>query len=226
MAFDLVDIVRQYAMMISRKEKRRRASQSREVLDRVVARLRPGDLAFDCGANVGKVTGELAATGAEVHAFEPDPIAFAALSDRVGALPNVTLHNVAVGAAPGEAVLRRDAHFEKNPLGRTTRSTLIEGGRRIGTEENTVTVQVIDLPALLRQTIQRKGGIAFLKIDIEGAEVDLLEVMEREALFDHIDLTVVETHEKKFRKLRPRFRSLRKRLGSRYPLTRLNLDWN
>ena len=38
-----------------------------------------GDLAIDCGANVGHVTAALARTGAEVHAFEPNPQAFSAL---------------------------------------------------------------------------------------------------------------------------------------------------
>ena len=40
------------------------------------------DVVFDCGANVGDVTAPLAATGATVHAFEPDPFAFGQLSRR------------------------------------------------------------------------------------------------------------------------------------------------
>src|SRR5215213_9742927 len=35
--------------------------------------LKPGDLAIDCGANVGEITARMRASGATVYAFEPNP---------------------------------------------------------------------------------------------------------------------------------------------------------
>ena len=56
-------------------------------LDRVVDiaafhRLGPGDVAIDCGANLGAITRIMARGGAEVHAFEPNPDAYAVLKAR------------------------------------------------------------------------------------------------------------------------------------------------
>ncbi|MFM7443241.1 MAG: FkbM family methyltransferase, partial [Tabrizicola sp.] len=61
-----------------RKLKRRhkrdlRHARAEGMLAGIAAMLRPGDVAVDCGANRGDVTAVLAASGAVVHAFEPDP---------------------------------------------------------------------------------------------------------------------------------------------------------
>ncbi len=66
---------------------------------------RPGTL-VDIGAHDGLLTLPFAALpGAAVHAFEPLPAAFARLRAAAGHLPNVTLHPIALGAAPGTALL-------------------------------------------------------------------------------------------------------------------------
>lgn len=49
--------------------------------------------------------------------------------------------------------------------------------------------------------------------------------MLRDRLFDDIQLTVAETHERKFKELRPRFAALRAAVAEAYPPTRVNLDW-
>jgi hypothetical protein len=49
------------------------------LFDCAVRRLRPGDVVVDCGANIGLITLRLAARGATVHAFEPDPYSFGRL---------------------------------------------------------------------------------------------------------------------------------------------------
>lgn len=202
---EIVEIFKQYKSMLSRTEKRRRSEQSRQILDQVVNNLKPGDQVIDCGANVGVVTSALAATGADVHAFEPDPVAFEVLSKTCEKFSNVTLHNAAVGVRAGTITLLRDHHFDKNPVGRTVRSTTIEGGRRMSKgDEGTVEVELVDLLDVIRNVTAGDRRIAFLKMDVEGAEVDLLEAMNRENLFDKIDLTVAETHEKKFGHLRAR----------------------
>jgi hypothetical protein len=85
---------------------------------------------------------------------------------------------------------------------------------------------MIALPDMIRAEAAKAGGrIAFLKMDIEGAELDLLEHMQAENLFDLVGLTVAETHENKFRDLRPRFAALREAVAADHPVTRVNLDW-
>lgn len=201
-----------------------RESYAKGLMQGILSMLEPGDVVIDCGANLGAVSGPLADTGATVHAFEPDPYTFGRLSEALAGRPNVVLHNAAVGAKAGTLQLMRDADWEKDPDGASVRSTLIEGGRRIDADSG-IDVEVIDFPALLNALIKKHKKIAFLKMDIEGAELDVLEAMEGQGLFDKITLTVAETHEKKFKHLRPRFAALRATVGAKYPITKVNLDW-
>ncbi|MEM9577395.1 MAG: FkbM family methyltransferase [Pseudomonadota bacterium] len=214
-----------------RKRKRRaernlRHAHAKGLMQGILSMLRPGDLVFDCGANLGEVCLPLAETGAEVHAFEPDPFAFEQLSHNVGARQNVILHNAAVGIRAGSIKLMRATNFADNPRGGSVKSTIVKGGRNINeNERDTIDVAMLSLPDLLNETLAKHHHIALLKMDIEGAELDILEVMLERDLFEHIDLTVAETHESKFRDLRPRFRALRAAIAQRYPITKVNLDW-
>jgi FkbM family methyltransferase len=209
-----------------RAQRNERAQFARGLMQGILSMLRPGDVVLDCGANVGAVTGPLAQTGATVHAFEPDPFAFAQLSDRVAGMGNVVLHNAAVGVTAGTVRLMRAANFDENPMAGSVKSTVITGGRNIDEAQGaTIDVAMIALPDLIRTIAAEQGEVAFLKMDIEGAELDLLEHMQAHGLFDLVRLTVAETHENKFRDLRPRFAALRAAVAADYPVTRVNLDW-
>lgn len=212
-----------------RKLKRRhkrdlRFARAEGMLQGVVSMLRPGDVVVDCGANRGDICADLAATGAVVHAFEPDPYNVDKLKERFRDVANVHLHPVAVGATPGRVRLMRAANWEVNPDLASVKSTIVSGGHNIA-EGAGIDVEIIDFPAFLRGLIADHGRLAFIKIDIEGAELDLLEAMLSAGLFDHIQLTVAETHERKFKDLRPRFAALREAVSAAYPPTRVNLDW-
>jgi FkbM family methyltransferase len=210
---------------LKRKHRRdRRDSHGRGLMQGILSMLQPGDLVIDCGANLGEIAGPLAETGAHVHAFEPDPYNFAKLTERLGHLPNVTLHQSAVGTSAGTVRLMRAANWDENPDQASVKSTIITGGRNISDAEG-IDVALIDFPAFLQALIAQHGSISFLKMDIEGAELDLLEEMERQDLFAPIRLTVAETHERKFKDLRPRFEALRARITEAYPITKVNLDW-
>lgn len=209
-----------------RAQRNERAQFARGLMQGILSMLQPGDVVLDCGANVGAVTGPLAETGATVHAFEPDPFAFAQLSARVADKPNVTLHNVAVGVTAGNVRLMRAANFDDNPMGGSVKSTIVAGGRNIDeAADASIEVAMIALPDMIRDLAAKSGRIAFLKMDIEGAELELLEHMQAHGLFDLVGLTVAETHEMKFRDLRPRFAALREKIAAEYPVTRVNLDW-
>jgi FkbM family methyltransferase len=210
---------------LKRKGRRdRRESHGRGLMQGILSMLHPGDLVIDCGANLGDIAGPLAETGAHVHAFEPDPYNFAKLTERLGHLPNVTLYQAAVGTEAGTVRLMRAANWDDNPDLASVKSTIVSGGRNI-TEAEGIDVALIDFPAFLQGLIARHGAITFLKMDIEGAELDLLEAMERQDLFAPIRLTIAETHERKFKDLRPRFEALRARIAETYPITKVNLDW-
>jgi FkbM family methyltransferase len=185
--------------------------------------LRPGDVVVDCGANQGDVTGPLAETGAVVHAFEPDPYNLAKLQDRFSGTANVHLHAAAVGVTAGTVRLMRAANWDANPDLASVKSTIVSGGHNIGGDG--IDVPLIDFPAFLRGLVAAHGRVAFVKMDIEGAELELLPELLAQRLFDDIQLTVAETHERKFKDLRPEFAALRASIAESYPPTRVNLDW-
>ena len=84
---------------------------------------------------------------------------------------------------------------------------------------------LIDFPAYLREQVAARGQIAFIKTDIEGAELELLEVMDRDGLFQDIRGLVAETHEHKFKDLRARYRALRAAVQAHQPSGKISLDW-
>lgn len=210
--------------LIRRQKRNLRKAWAEGYLTAVTAMLKPGDLAVDCGANMGVVTERLAATGADVVAFEPDPFAFATLEQKFGNSPNVMLINSAVGVGTGTVRLMRADNFGENPEGASVKSTILDGGRRIDAE-NSVEVPLIDFPSWLQAQISARGEVAFVKMDIEGAELDILEKLHSEQGFVNLRCLVAETHERKFKELRDRYKALREAVAASYAPGKVNLDW-
>jgi FkbM family methyltransferase len=216
-----VDLVK-----LKRRHKRDlREAHARGLMQGILSMLRPGDVVVDCGANQGDITGPLAETGAVVHAFEPDPYNFAKLTERFAGQPRVHLHQQAVGVTAGTVRLMRAANWDDNPDLASVKSTVVIGGRNIADQGDGIDVPMIDFCGFLRGLVAAHGRVAFVKMDIEGAELALLAAMQAQGLFDHIHLTVAETHERKFKDLRPAFAELRSAISAAYPITRVNLDW-
>jgi FkbM family methyltransferase len=210
---------------LARRAKRdKRKAWAEGYMTGITTLLRPGDLVFDLGANRGDVTEVLAATGADVVAYEPDPVTFARLVTRFEGRSNVRLINAAVGTGTGTVQLMRGANFDGNQDQASVKSTILSGGRGVDAG-NAVDVPLIDFPALVRAEVAARGQIAFVKMDIEGAELDILEVMDRDGLFDNIRGLVAETHERKFKDLRDRYKALRAAIAEHQPSGKINLDW-
>ena len=193
------------------------------VLTGLLSQLRPDDVVIDCGANQGKVVAALAPSNARIVAFEPDPYAFGVLGGVAADLPNVELHDCAVGPEAARLTLFRAEGFDDDPHNKSLSSTLVEGGR--GMTADGVEVEVIDLPARIEGLLAEGRHIAFLKIDIEGAEIDLVNALEDRGLLARIGFTAVETHEAKFPERAADFAALRARIAAAHPAHRVNLDW-
>ena len=138
--------------------------------------VRRGDLVFDVGAHVGNRTRAFAGLGCRVVAVEPQPD-FARLLRRLfPASAGVTIVESAVGREAGEANL---AISERTPTV-TTISTTWREARADDPEFAGVTwnralrVPVTTVEAL----IARFGVPSLVKIDVEGAELDVLAGLE------------------------------------------------
>lgn len=210
---------------LRRRQKRgERISWAKGFLTAVVAMLKPGDIAIDLGANVGDVSAQLLTSGADVIAFDPEPWAVDQLKKRFANEPRFTLHNAAVGVKEGNIRLHRASNFNENEKNASVKSTIVAGGRMID-DIHGVDVKLTNFIEFVREIISQYGEIAFLKMDIEGAELELLEAMHNHGLFASIRCTVAETHERKFKALSPKYANLRKLFAENYSSTHVNLDW-
>lgn len=218
------DLEKRIIKLRRRSAKLQRTAWANGLLDGVAAMLRPGHVVLDCGANMGEITGKLAPSGATIHAFEPDPDCFAHLRQRFADMPNVVLHNAAVGAQAGRLTLYKGVSGSGSIEASSVKNTLLSGGRGVD-EENGIPVDVIDLPAFITGLLGQGQNIAFLKVDIEGAEMELLTRLHADGLLAQLGLTVAETHEKKFRHLQDDFAALRKLVAENYKPTHVNLEW-
>ena len=223
-AFD--DLQAKFDKLKRRQKRNERAAWAKGFLSAVCGMLKPGDLAIDLGANVGEVSARLLASGADVIAFDPEPWAVEQLQKRFEGQDQFTLHNAAVGVEDGTIPMFRAANFAENEHGASVKSTVVQGGRMINYEaDEVVHVQQSNFINFLKDLEKDGREVAFLKMDIEGAELDLLRAMDQANLFDNIRCCVVETHENKFKELRADFRDLRKVFGEKYSPDHVNLDW-
>jgi FkbM family methyltransferase len=179
----------------------------------------PGSLAIDAGANVGRVTAALARRGFEVHAFEPDPVAADVFAARFAGRPPVHLHRAAVGARAGTLRLYRTKAFARRPRKATTSSSLFR--RDVHDAANAVEVEVVDLVEFIRGLGR---PVDVLKLDVEGAEVEILERILDDGLHRRIGIVVAETHERHSPELARRTGELRRRIAAE-GIANVDLDW-
>jgi FkbM family methyltransferase len=138
------------------------------VLERQYTRLlRPGDTVVDIGAHAGRHLArfiDCVGPHGHVHAFEPLPSMHARLA-RTFRNPNVSLHEVALTDAAGriEFVFADGAPEESGMRERVYNNPAAVTPRRIE-----VSAQTLDHYA---DTLQ---GLRFVKIDVEGAEMNVL----------------------------------------------------
>ncbi|MBX3702633.1 MAG: FkbM family methyltransferase [Steroidobacteraceae bacterium] len=208
---------------LRRLDSRRRDNKRRPevtAFDECVAKLGPGDIAIDCGANVGKFTVPMAQTGATVYAFEPNPDAFAELVKATAGYPNVKALQAAATTEPGAVKLYLHRYSDDDPLHFSSGSTLVTGKRNVREDHYTL-VEGIPFAEFVRGLGAR---VRLLKMDIEGAEVAILNRLLDEGLHRQIDQVFVEVHDRQNRSLAEPTRLLRERLAG-LDAGHIRLDW-
>lgn len=135
------------------------------MLEAVAAAVKPGDVVLDVGANIGNHTLYLAVVaGCRVVAYEPNPELVAGLRASIEANDlgeQVTLREVGVYSRTAHGVM---ADLDPANLGAQSIAVADEGG-----DFGVVALDDEELP----------GPVAAMKIDVEGAEIDVLRGAER-----------------------------------------------
>jgi len=152
--------------------------------------VRPGDLVFDVGAHVGDRIASFRLLGARVVAVEPQPALVATLRLLYGRDRNVAIESVALGAREGETTLRINID---NPTVSTASDDFVRAADgAAGWEDQrwdrSMTVPVTTLDVL----ITRHGLPAFVKIDVEGLEADVLAGLGRPPAALSFEFTTIQ----------------------------------
>jgi FkbM family methyltransferase len=182
--------------------------------------LRPGDVAIDCGANVGLVTRRLARPGVIVYAFEPNPYAFAELQARFHGRPNVHCRNQGVLDTNGAFSLYLHQFSAQAPVKWSTGSSLLANKGNVDPAA-AVEVEVIDLAQFVLDLNRR---VAVLKLDVEGVEYRILNRMLDAGALGWIDHILVEAHEKRMPALAQEAARVRQRLDAA-GITHIDWSW-
>ena len=180
-----------------------------------------GKSAIDLGANIGEFTCRLAEVANKVYSFEPDPWAFQQLRERTKHLNNVILFQAAVGSGSGRVFLYQHPKYLENRM-LSSVSSIVHDSRVVRDQSEVVEVDKIDFLSFLSENDENFG---LLKIDVEGAEVEILEALLASDQLQRFDNIFCETHEPELPHILARFKALRARAASlQHP--RINLDWH
>jgi FkbM family methyltransferase len=143
----------QVAQLVSRIAK---ASEHEPAVKAVIReRVRADHVALDIGANLGLHTVSLSRAAKTVHAFEPNPLLLPALRRTLARHPNVVLHECALGEQNGSISI---VAGEDHSMGQVAAGN--------------------DLP-IRRLDDVLSGPVHFIKIDVEGYEVNVFRGAER-----------------------------------------------
>lgn len=151
--------------------------------------LRPGDVIWDVGANIGMISLLLARRaaelGASIHAFEPEPRNFSELVRNIGLNgfeKVITAHHLALSDGDGEATL-----FVNGEVGEGRHSILTP----FSDVSMRVTVPMASARTFISQTDYRPNVV---KIDVEGAEIRVLHGMQSTLLAAGVRELLLEIH--------------------------------
>ena len=143
----------------------------------------PNLLAVDVGANIGAMSGALAARSGEVWAFEPHPEVFPRLSKNVARFAGQTafapcsVYQVALSDSDGEVCLETPEDFAGN-----------RGTARVTTGCG------ITVPAARLDTRLQGRSVGIMKVDVEGHELSVFRGTEGSLDAGRIRHLVFEDH--------------------------------
>jgi FkbM family methyltransferase len=184
--------------------------------------IKAGDYVIDCGANVGDITDFFQSNGANVIAFEPNTHAYTVLKKRFEDNSRVKCVQKGVCGIEKSGTRKLFLHNKANEDQTlySSGSSMVKDKNNVN-KENYINIEVVNLCDFIKMF---KKDIKVLKIDIEGAEVELLNDLMDQGLAEKIPYIFVETHEAKIPSIRESTEKLKQRIKNEN-YSNINLNW-
>lgn len=183
-------------------------------------RLNKDSIVLDCGANIGGITLYLSVTGASIYAFEPDPVAFKILTERCRNKKNITCINKGVWDKDASIKLFRHHEMKDDEASFTTGSSIIADKKNVDAGSS-YEIKVIDMVNFI---LQLNKKIALVKLDVEGAEIEILKKIIADKVFTLFRIMYVETHETKITGQAEELKAIKKQMKEK-GISNIKLNW-
>lgn len=145
-------------------------------------------ICIDCGAHAGLITDIILLCGGISYAFEPNMYLHNILQSKYHNNSNVILHQQAVSNRFYKSQFFTDGSIVSQGSGIT---------QSMYQTQSLFEVDVVDITDIIEKEILPKHKrIYFLKLDVEGAEFDIMDSLLQKQLYKHIDFIACETHER------------------------------
>jgi FkbM family methyltransferase len=155
-------------------------------------KLKDGYIFLDVGTNLSWVTDELLKykEKGEIHCFEPHPLLFKNLEEKHQDNESVFLNQVAVSNNNGEAYL----YFKKK-----IEDGYSDSGSTLNIKKNNVSGEFKKIVKTIKLSdyISKFDSVDVLKMDIEGAEYDVLNDLIESGAIHKIKYIFYECHDRK-----------------------------
>lgn len=175
----------------------------------------PPPYCIDCGAHAGLISDIILHCGGRVECFEPNLYLNFFLKRKFEINPLIKIHQKAVSNKSGKTKFL------------TFQNRILSQGNRIVSsvqDDETSSSYEVELVNLCEFLEQKEERIYLLKLDVEGAEFEILPTLIEKKLYEKIDYIVCETHEYMFKDGVEKLKVIEKELEKR-GVKNIFLDW-
>jgi len=182
--------------------------------------LNENSICIDCGANIGLISQAFAEKGALVYAFEPNPCAFQILESKFKTNPKIKLYKNAVSNKNDTLKLYMYKYNCEDEVFWSQGASVYCSKDDVN-KCDFVEVEAIDLCEFIKKI---NKPIDILKLDIEGAEYDILLKLIEEELYKKIKYILVETHDRHIPEIIEKGNKVKKLINEK-SINNINLGW-
>tara|TARA_B100001248_G_C27396750_1_gene466101 strand:- start:2184 stop:2828 length:645 start_codon:yes stop_codon:yes gene_type:complete len=194
-------------------ERERTHLQSLELIQ--LEKLNEKSVVIDLGSNFGDVLKGLEDCGCKVYAFEPHPFFYNYIIENYGSNENFVISSKAAWVKNE----KRNFYFKKS------RQAINGGATLMAEKTNILDLGLYDIVDCfdISEFIKLIGHVDVLKIDIEGAEYEVLHSLLESGAYRNIKSIYIEDHERKMPS--KRFRDLKEKVIDGYSKIEKELYW-